>query len=338
LEDDPKPDRLNMSARYSVVVPVYDNEHWVGEAIASVLGQTLGDLELIVVDDGSTDESVAAIREYASDPRLRLIEQPNGGPSAARNTGIAAAESEFVAFLDSDDLWMPEYLAKVDAALADRPDAGFAYVDAWRLDVDGRFFRASAMERQNPPEEPPRDPMEFLRLLIERGNFVFVSTTVRKRALEQVGGFDTSLWWVEDFDLWTRILLAGYGAVRTGEQLAIKRDRPGSLSGDEKKMVASMREVCRKVADDARAADEVRASARSKVGEIDLAIAAIERGGGGRDARRLLRRGAGAIRRRTLPGQVWHPKTPPQVAAALPQLAEPEGWQPAKSPDRRPKP
>jgi glycosyltransferase involved in cell wall biosynthesis len=319
-----------MSSPYSVVVPVYNNQAWVGEAIASVLGQTYGELELIVIDDGSTDDTVAAVREYASDPRLRLIEQENSGPSAARNAGIAAADSEFVAFLDSDDLWMPEYLAKVDAALAECPDAGFAYVDAWRLDVHGRFFRASAMERQDPPDDPPRDPMEFLGLLIEHGNFVFVSTTVRSSALEEVGGFDTSLGWVEDLDLWIRILVAGYGAVRTGELLAIKRDRPGSLSGDERKMAVSTRDVYLKVAADDRVSDHVRASARKRAERVDHTRGAIERGDRGRAARRLMRGAAASLHRRAFPDRIWHPRTPPEIAAAFPHLAEPKSWEPAE--------
>ena len=137
-----------------------------------------------MVDDGSTDGTVEAVRPFEADPRLRLIRQPNMGLSAARNTGIEAGETERVAFLDSDDLWMPDYLEQAHAALESRPDAGFAYTDAWWLDdSSGRFYRASALSRQHPPADLPADPDEFLRMLMSRGNFIFVSATVRRAAL-----------------------------------------------------------------------------------------------------------------------------------------------------------
>lgn len=311
-----------MPSRYSVVVTAYNDEEWVGGAIESVLGQTHGDLELIVVDDGSSDGTTAAVREYASDSRLRLIEQENGGPSAARNTGIAATDSEWVAFLDSDDLWMPTYLEKVDAALAERPDAGFAYVDAWRLDVNGKFFRASAMARQNPPDDPPLDPHEFLRLLVTRGNFIFVSATVSRRALEAVGGFDPSLRWVEDLDLWIRILASGYGAVRTGERLAIKRDRTASLSGNERKMAVSLRDVYR-LTSSYDVPPDIRAIADREADEIDRHIDALEHRNRVHEAGMRLRRSVGSLRRRALHDRTWHPETPPEIATAFPQLAKP---------------
>jgi glycosyltransferase involved in cell wall biosynthesis len=310
-------------ARYSVVMTAYNEEEWIGDAVASVLAQTHRELELIVVDDGSSDGTVAALDAYRDDPRLRLIEQENAGLSAARNTGIEAGETEWVAFLDSDDLWMPNYLEVVDAALAERPDAGFAYVDAWRLDVNGLFFRDSAMARQNPPDEPPREPVEFLRMLIARGNFIFVSATARREALEKAGNFNTSLRSVEDMDLWIRILAAGYGGVRAGERLAIKRDRPTSMSGNAAKMAISLREVFTMVAAEYDVPDDVRASARKMAAQFDGNLQTIERGDAIKEARMRVRRAIGSLRQRALRNRIWYPETPPEIVAAFPQLAEP---------------
>lgn len=309
-----------MRTTYTVVMTAYNEEEWIAEAVASVLAQTHRELRLIVVDDGSSDGTVAALERFRGDPRLTVIEQENAGLSAARNTGIAAAETDWVAFLDSDDLWMPTYLEKVDEALADRPDPGFAYVDAWGLYTDGRFFRDTAMARRDPPADPPHDPTEFLRLLIDRGNFIFVSTTVRREALEQVGGFDTERTSVEDYDMWIRILAAGYEAVHAEGRLAIKRDRPTAMSVQELKMATNLRDVLRRTQRVYQVPDDVRARAGARADALDREVAEIERNGATRRARRALRLRAGAAWRRLNRDRIWHRETPAEIAAAFPEL------------------
>ena len=120
-------------AQISVVITAYNEQDFVGIALRSALRQTRGDLEIIVVDDGSTDRTAEVVNSF-DDERIRLIRQENQGLSAARNTGIAAACCELVAFLDSDDLWTPEFCELMAAALQERPSAGFSYSDAWWLD------------------------------------------------------------------------------------------------------------------------------------------------------------------------------------------------------------
>ncbi len=308
------------SNRYSVVMTAYNEEEWIAAAVASVLAQTHGELQLIVVDDGSADGTVAVLEQFRSDSRLRVIEQENAGLSAARNTGIAAAETDWVAFLDSDDLWMPDYLERVDAALADRPRAGFVYVDAWRLYLDGRFFRDTAMARQNPPADPPADPTDFLRLLIERGNFIFVSTTVRREALERVGGFDVARTSVEDYDLWIRILAAGYEAVHVAARTAIKRDRPTAMSAQAHKMLSNLRDVYRHTDRDYEVPDDIRVMARAHAERLDREIEALDQGGAARDALLRSRLLLGAAWRRSRQDRIWHRETPPEIAAAFPDL------------------
>jgi GT2 family glycosyltransferase len=307
---------------YSVVMTAYNEEEWIAAAVASVLAQTHAELRLIVVDDGSGDGTLARLERFRPDPRLTVIEQENAGLSAARNTGIAAAKTEWVAFLDSDDLWMPNYLEQVDRALAGRPEAGFAYVDAWRIDVDGRFFRDTAMARQDPPDDPPAEAADFLRLLVERGNFIFVSTTVRREALERVGGFDTARTSVEDYDLWIRILAAGYEAVHAEGRLAIKRDRPTAMSAQLLKMATNLRDVYRRTEREYEVPDDVRASARAHADDLDRMVARLERGGARAD--RLLRGRLllGKAWRRLRQERIWHAQTPPEIAAAFPELAD----------------
>ena len=137
---------------FTVVMAARDTRATVGPAIRSVLAQTCGDFELVVVDDGSRDGTPDVVRGFLGDERVRLLELGHGGAAAARAAGIAAGTAPLVSMCDSDDLWMPGYLSEMGAALEGDPGASFAYTDAWYLD-DGtrRVRRASAMAYQRPP-------------------------------------------------------------------------------------------------------------------------------------------------------------------------------------------
>ena len=122
--------------KISVVIPVYNVERYLAECVDSVLEQTMGDFEIILVDDGATDSSGAMCDDYAArDPRVRVIHRPNGGLSAARNTGLDAAAGEYVYFLDSDDYIAPNTLQKLHA-LAEREGADVVFFDAWVFFTD----------------------------------------------------------------------------------------------------------------------------------------------------------------------------------------------------------
>src|SRR6478672_2666674 len=125
--------------RVSVIMPVYNGAAFVSRAIDSVLRQTVRDLELIVVDDGSTDDTREVVTAI-TDSRLRYIHQQNRGPSVARNNGIRAASAEWIAFLDSDDYWLPTKLEAQLARAREVPDAGVIYCGAKYLDPSGNFI------------------------------------------------------------------------------------------------------------------------------------------------------------------------------------------------------
>jgi len=208
----------------SVVVPAYDAAAHVEATIESVLQQSLADLELIVVDDGSRDDTAARVAAVR-DPRLRLVSQPNRGVCAARNRGIAESSGPLVAFLDADDLWYRDKLAVQTRLLADRPT--LAAVGA-RLHYIGKGDRILGVSGQAVGEDERRR--------VRRGEIVpfpLSSLVVRRRALDQAGAFDTSLdatpGQVEDLELLSR--LAAVGELATAPAvLGAYRVHAGSVS------------------------------------------------------------------------------------------------------------
>ncbi|MEN9935455.1 MAG: hypothetical protein RLZZ387_2034 [Chloroflexota bacterium] len=180
----------------SVIMPTYNYGRFLARAVESVLAQTWGDLELIIVDDGSTDgtpEVAAGLR----DPRVRYVRQPNQGPSAARNTGIARARGEYLAFLDADDVWLPEKLARQVALLAARPEAALVYGGCVYVDERGAVLRRVAARLRGNLFVP------LLRENVISGSAS--SALARVVCVRQVGGFPAGLHGNEDWLLWLRL-------------------------------------------------------------------------------------------------------------------------------------
>jgi glycosyltransferase involved in cell wall biosynthesis len=208
----------------SVIIPTYNRARMVREAVASCLGQGVEPIQIVVVDDGSTDDTAHELSRFAS--AIELIELDHSGSAArTRNHGIERARGELVAFLDSDDVFLPGKLRRQIEALRQHPAAGLAY-------SDGVFFS----ER---PDEPrgcvldglPRPCGDALSELL-RGNFVFPATAlIRRRVLEQTGGFDEHIEPAEDYDLWLRIAASHDFVFVPGRVAAIRR-HPGSHSSD----------------------------------------------------------------------------------------------------------
>ncbi len=198
--------------RVSVIVPVYNAERYLAEAIGSVIAQSLSDWELLLVDDGSTDASLAIAEDFAArDERIILLSSPHDrrGAAAARNAGIAAARSEFVTFLDSDDLYEPGKLATNVAALDGDPDAAWLYgATRWFFEQSGsRDYRERLGVRL---DRQYAGPMILNRIILEeRGDVPCTcGVMIRKSALDAVGGFEERFALYEDQSLWVKLLLA----------------------------------------------------------------------------------------------------------------------------------
>ena len=297
--------------RCSVVVAAHNSARTVAATIASVRLQTLDDWELIVVDDGSSDRT-AEIVETIDDARIRLVRQANRGPSAARNAGLRLARGRLISTLDSDDLWMPNYLEHMAGVLDRHPDAGVAYTDAWALDdATGRIRKTSAMRYQRPPVSPPAAPPAFLAALLER-NFVYNSVTMRREVVEAVGGYDEWFWVAEDWELWLRIASKGFRFVRADDLLAIYRHRAGSLHTQHERMFAGNCRVYELVENEWDVPAEIKEQARL-LASVYRRKANGVRGFSGRDPLALARIVKRAVERRTL----WYGSPPREVAVAL---------------------
>jgi glycosyltransferase involved in cell wall biosynthesis len=183
-----------MTPKVSVVIPVYNGARTLARAVDSILGQSLRDIELIVVDDGSTD-ATPDILAAIPDSRLRVIRQANGGRSLARNAALRAARAEYVAMLDADDVAYPERLARQAAFLDAHPDVALCGTWAHRIEPDG-----SQHEWRQPLEAG-----EIRRTMLRSDCFIHSTVMARKRVLQECGGYDESLDFSEDYDLYLRI-------------------------------------------------------------------------------------------------------------------------------------
>lgn len=181
------------SPTVSVIIPTYNRAQFLGETIQSVLDQTYTDYEIIIVDDGSTDNTRDVIAQFDT-PKLRYIYQENQGVSAARNNGIQQARGEYIAFLDSDDVFLPQRLEKCINYLQQHPSVGLVHTGYIHID-----------EKNNPIGEvqiPPVSGHSYRLMLVEMYMLIPV---IRHDVLKNSGGFDTNLRLGEDPDLWTRI-------------------------------------------------------------------------------------------------------------------------------------
>ncbi|HEX8844379.1 MAG TPA: glycosyltransferase [Pyrinomonadaceae bacterium] len=200
-----------MKPRISVVIPTYNYGHYLPAAVESVRAQGWPDLEIIVVDDGSTDDTPRVMKELAGDD-LRYIRQENAGPAAARNRGIRESSGEWIAFLDADDLWMPEKLAVQMDELQKHPDASFSYTDTRVRFPDGTERDVKCEPAGN----------NLLLKLLTGNQFSTPTVVVRRQCFLKVGQFEAELRTGEDWDMWLR-LAAHFEGVYVARPLALVR-------------------------------------------------------------------------------------------------------------------
>ncbi len=203
----------------STIIPTFDRAAMVAEAVASALSQDAADLEVIVVDDGSTDDTRMVLAGF-SDPRLRVVATTNRGVSAARNLGTSLARGRYVAFLDSDDTWLP---GKIERQLAYMADTGHVVSQTQEIWMRGG-------RRVNPRRIHLKKDGDFFRQALRLCLVSPSSVMIERDFLQRVGGFDEGLAACEDYDLWLRMLLRGPIGL-LDEALTVRRGgRPDQLS------------------------------------------------------------------------------------------------------------
>lgn len=216
--------------RVSVVTPTRDRARYLGLAIDSALGQGIPGLEVIVVDDGSSDGTPALLASYGD--RIRVIRRETGsGPSAARNLALAEARGEFVAFLDSDDLWRPGRLARQIPMLDAAPEAGLLYAAIDYIDADGAPSPVRRSDRGTPSGR-------ILPTLLRHNVMETSSVIVRRTLVEEAGRFDPRYRWGEDHDLWLKIALR-HEVLYDPVPSVLMRRHPDQLIADHGSLVES---------------------------------------------------------------------------------------------------
>jgi len=226
----------------SVITPAYNAACFLPEAVRSVLNQTFPDFELVIVDDGSTDDTLAvAHRLAAGDRRVRVVSTPNAGPAAARNIALRAARGAFIALLDSDDVLRPEYLERQLPIFVGHPDAAVVTANALNRG-GGRLFDGTPFWQQITGLQ-----RLTLRYLIEHEDAVCILSMFRREVYERIGGFDADFTGNEDYEFWLRAALAGFVIVRNFEPLGVYRRRDDSLSSNEPRMIRGVLKVLRRI-------------------------------------------------------------------------------------------
>lgn len=218
----------------SVIIPTYNHRDFVLATLDSVFAQTFTDYEVIVVNDGSPDDTADVLKPLAEAGRIRYFEQENTGQSVARNRGIAEAKGEFIALLDDDDYWPPDKLTWQVTALANRPDAGMVGGPTNMVDVSGRHLARTDFL----PE------ITFKSCLME---CPFVSpgqTLIRAALLRQIGGLNPDIWGADDWDLWLRIAKTSRIATEDRDALFYRKH-----AGNASNSLCRMVDNCLHVAD-----------------------------------------------------------------------------------------
>jgi glycosyltransferase involved in cell wall biosynthesis len=194
-----------MAPFVSVIIPAYNSGRFVAEAVQSALDQDYAAKEVIVVNDGSTDDTLRVLSKFGN--AIRLIDQKNGGPPVARNAGLRAAKGNYIAFLDSDDVWLPGKVAAQVAYLERDTEIGAVYTDwqEWRPEPDGSFRipKLAGTTSHDLATDEAHSGWLYNRLLFD---CELLTTTVMLRAslIGTIGEFDTGLFMGEDYDYWIR--------------------------------------------------------------------------------------------------------------------------------------
>lgn len=250
----------------SIITPAYNAERFLLETVESALGQTFSDFELLIADDGSTDSTLRLAADLAArDPRIRVTSGPNQGPAGARNDAMKGARGRVFALLDSDDRWFPDYLSTQLRILA-HSDADIVTANA--INAGG--------EHDGEPIWPATSGLERLSLLdvITQENSMCIMSVFRREVVDRIGGFDSAFNGNEDYEFWLRAAHSGAGILQNREPHGWYRRREGSVSSDERRMVAGIWSVFQRIDTICEQLPIERAAVRRQIRrfETDLAI------------------------------------------------------------------
>lgn len=228
-------------SRVSIIIPAYNAAAFVRDAVDAALAQTHPDVEVIVVDDSSTDDTPQVLATYGD--RIRVHRQPNAGVAGARNTGARLATGDWVAFLDADDVWLPR---KIEAQLEAADGRAWVYTNRFNFGARG------VLPEVQTDVTMMSEGDVFVPLLL-RGNFITVSSVMIRTALfQQVGGFYHQKGGCEDWDLWLRVSSHGHEVAYAPEPLVGYRFTPTSMSANHRAMAPARRAVVARALDSER--------------------------------------------------------------------------------------
>lgn len=208
----------------SVIIPTYNCGNFISQALESVFAQTYKDYEIIVVNDGSTDKTCDVIDRWAR--KIIYLEQPNRGPSAARNLAVLHATGEFLAYLDADDQWFPYKLERQIAYFEAHPECGLIHSDVAVVNDINQILYQSFNQENCRPILQGNCGHELLRYSCIH----MPSVMERHKCFDEVGGFEEHLRYAEDYLHWLKVIFAGHSIGYIEESLALYRRRTGSLS------------------------------------------------------------------------------------------------------------
>lgn len=227
----------------SVIIPTYKHAQYVATTIESVLNQTIRGTEIIVVNDGSPDNTDEVLQPYVSSGAIRYVRQPNAGQASARNRGIDLARGEYIALLDDDDLWPVDKLEWQVAALTARPEKVLAFGTVHPFSDSpslGSPTEPDLATTQFRPECPARRQFLHRNWIVSPGQ-----TLIRKSALARIGGFAPDIWGVDDYDLYIRLAAVGDFHFEPRQALFYRR-HADNASRDLERMYANLQRVHRK--------------------------------------------------------------------------------------------
>lgn len=193
----------------SIIIPTYKHQDFVLATLDSVFAQTFTDYEVIVINDGSPDDTVEVLRPLVKAGRIRYIEQKNQGQSAARNRGLSEAKGEYIALLDDDDLWPPEKLEWQVKALREASEAVMVYGGVSSVGSDFDLAEEGQVLKGMYPDKESSQSCAYTEFMVSNPTRSPGQTLIRAATLKQINGFDESIWGADDYDLYIRLSKKG---------------------------------------------------------------------------------------------------------------------------------